>query len=145
MPGFRVQEELGHSDACWPRRAWSVRQCGWDAITDASTARTAKALGYYFQTDMRDDSAVYDAISSKPHVDAEHIAREPVLPGIRLAAMQCVTGSAWRHHARCMCPPTLDQARRTQVHLCRLIVRVILAVPATAPIELAGVMRLLDC
>ena len=76
--------------------------------------------------------------STKLHVDAEHIACEPVPPGIRLAAMQCIIGSAWRHHARGMWAPTLDQARRTQVHLCRLIVRDVLAVPATAPIELTG-------
>ena len=79
-------------------------------ITDASTARTVKALGYFFQADMRDDSAVYDAISSKLHVNAEHIAREPVPPGIRLAAMQYIIDSAWRHHTRGMCPPTPDQA-----------------------------------
>ena len=47
------------------------------SITDASTARTVKALGYFFQTDMRDDSAIYGAISTKLHTDAEHIAREP--------------------------------------------------------------------
>ena len=52
--------------------------------------------------------------------------------------MQCIIGSAWRHYARGMWAPTLDQARRTHVHLCRLIVRVVLAVPATAPIELTG-------
>ena len=46
------------------------------SITDASTARTVEALGYFFQTDMRDDSAVYDAISTKPHAYAEHTARE---------------------------------------------------------------------
>ena len=108
------------------------------SITDASTARTVKALGYFFQTDMRDDSAVYDAISTKLHTDAEHIAREPVPPGIRMAAVQCIIGSAWRHHARGMWAPTLDQARRTQVHLCRLVVRVVLAVPTTDPIELTG-------
>ena len=108
------------------------------SITDASTARTVKALGYFFQTDMRDDSAIYDAISTKLHTDAEHIAREPVPPGIRMAAVQCIIGSAWRHHARGMWAPTLDQARRTQVHLCRLVVRVVLAVPTTDPIELTG-------
>ena len=97
-----------------------------------------KLSGTFFPTDMRDDSAIYDAISTKLHVDAEHIAREPVPSGIRLAAMQCIIGSAWRHHASGMCPPTLDQARRTQVHLCRLTVRAVLAVPATAPIELTG-------
>ena len=106
------------------------------SITDASTARTVKALGYFFPTDMRDGSAIYDAISAKLHVDAEHIAREPTPPGIRMAAVQCTIGSAQRHRARCMWAPTLDQARRTQVHLCRLVVRVVLAVPATDPIEL---------
>ena len=35
------------------------------SITGASTARTVKALGYFFQTDMRDDSAIYDVISAK--------------------------------------------------------------------------------
>ena len=63
-------------------------------ITDASKARTVKALGYFFPTDMRDDSAVYSAISTKLHVDAEHIAREPAPPGIRMAAIQCIIGSA---------------------------------------------------
>ena len=106
------------------------------SITDASTARTVKALGYFFQTDMRDDSAIYDAISTKLHTDAEHIAREPAPPGTRMAAVQCIIGSAWRHHARGMWAPTLDQARRTQVHLCRLVVRVVLAVPTTDPISL---------
>ena len=57
------------------------------SITDASTARTVKALGYFFPTDMRGDSAVYDAISTKLHADAEHIAREPAPPGIRMAAI----------------------------------------------------------
>ena len=37
-----------------------------------------------------------------------------------------------------MWAPTLDQARRTQVHLCRLVLRVVLAVPATDLIELMG-------
>ena len=57
------------------------------SITDASTARTVKALGYSFPTDMRDGSAVYDAISTKLHGDAEHIAREPAPLGIRMAAI----------------------------------------------------------
>ena len=56
------------------------------SITDASMARTVhstvKALGYFFPTDMRDDSAVCDAISTKLHADAEHIAREPAPPGV---------------------------------------------------------------
>ena len=107
-------------------------------ITGASNGAQRQGSRILFQTDMRDDSAVYDATSSKLHVDAEHIAREPVPPGIRLAAMQCIIGSAWRHHARGMWGPTLDQARRTQVHLCRLTVRVVLVVPASAPIELTG-------
>ena len=101
------------------------------STTGASVARTVKALGYFFQTDMRDDSAIYDAISTKLHADAEHIAREPAPPGIRMAAVQCIIGSAWRHHATGMWAPTLDQARRTQVHLCRLVVRVVLAVLTT--------------
>ena len=46
------------------------------SITDASTARTVKALGYFFPTDMRDDSGVYDTISTKQHADTEHIARD---------------------------------------------------------------------
>ena len=95
-----------------------------------------KVLGYFFPADMRDDSAVYGAISTKLHVDAENIVREPAPPGIRMAAMQCSIGPAWRHHARGMWAPALDQARRTQVHLCRLVVRVVLAAPATGPIEL---------
>ena len=70
-------------------------------------------------------------ISTKLLTDTEHIAREPVPPGIRMAAVQCIIGPAWRHHFRGMWAPTLDQARRTQVHLCRLIVRVVLAVPTT--------------
>ena len=97
-----------------------------------------KALGYFFPTDMRDDSAIYATTSTKLHVDAEHIAREPAPPGIRMAAMQCIIGSAWRHHARGMWAPTLDQARCAQVHLCRLVVRVVPAVPATDPIKLTG-------
>ena len=60
------------------------------STTDALTARTVKALGYFFQTDMRDDSAIYDGTSTKLHVDAEHIAREPAPPGIRMAAIQCI-------------------------------------------------------
>ena len=109
------------------------------SITDASTARTVKALGCFFPTDMRDNATIYDAISAKLYVDAEHIAREPAPPGIRMAAIQFIIGSAWRHHARCMWAPTLDQARRTQVHLCRLVVRVVvLAIPATDPIALTG-------
>ena len=87
------------------------------SATGASTARTVKALGYFLPTDMRDDSAIYHAISTKLHTDAEHIAREPAPPGIRMAAVQCIIGSAWRHHARGMWAPALDQARRTQVHL----------------------------
>ena len=62
------------------------------SITDASTARAVKALGYFFQTDMRDDSAIYDAISTKLHADAEHIARELAPPGIRMAAVQWPSG-----------------------------------------------------
>jgi len=108
------------------------------SITDASTARTVKVLGYFFPADMRDDSAVYGAISTKLHVDAEHIAREPAPPGIRMVAVQCIIGSARRHHARGIWAPTLDQARRTQVHLCRLVVRVVLAVPVADPIKLTG-------
>ena len=103
------------------------------STTDAPTARNVKALRYFFPTDMRDDSAVYGAISTKLHADAEHIACKPAPPGIRMAAMQCITGSAWRHHTRGMWAPALDQARRTQVHLCRLVVRVVLAVPAADP------------
>ena len=57
------------------------------SITDASTARTVKALGYFFQTEMRDDSAIYEAISTKLHAGAEHIAREPAPPGICMAAV----------------------------------------------------------
>ena len=66
------------------------------------------------------------------------MSREPVPPGIRMAAVQCIIGSAWRHYARGMWAPTLDQARRTQVHLCRRVVRVVLHVPTTDPIELTG-------
>ena len=91
------------------------------------------------QADMRDDSAVYGAISTKLHTDAEHIARETAPPGIRMADIMCIIGLAWRHHARGMWVPALYQARRTQVHLCRLVVvRVVLAVPAADPIELTG-------
>ena len=108
------------------------------SITDAPTARTVKALEYFFPTDMRDDSAIYDAISTKLHVDEEHITREPAPPGIRVAAVQCIIGSAWRNHARGMWAPTLDQARRTQVHLYRLVVRVVLSVPAKVPIKSTG-------
>ena len=78
------------------------------SATGASTARTVKALGYFLPTDMRDDSAIYHAISTKLHTDAEHIAREPAPPGIRMAAIQCIIGSAWRHYARGMWAPTLD-------------------------------------
>ena len=77
------------------------------STTDAPTARTVKALGYFFPMDMPDDSAVYGTISTKLHADAEHIAREPAPPGIRMAAIQCIIGSAWRHHARGMWAPTL--------------------------------------
>ena len=42
------------------------------------------------------------------------------------------------HGVRGMWAPTLDQARRTQVHLCRIVVRVVLAVPTADPIELTG-------
>ena len=64
------------------------------SITGASTARTVKALEYFLQTDMRDNSTIYDAISTKLHADAEHIAREPAPPSIRMAAVQCIIGSA---------------------------------------------------
>ena len=56
----------------------------------------------------------------------------------RVSAWPLCIGSAWRHHARGMWAPTLDQARRTQVHLCRLVVRFVLAVPTADPTELTG-------
>ena len=62
----------------------------------ASAVRSAKALGYHFATDVTDDAAVYDAIASKLHVDAEHMAREPAPPGIRMAALQCIIGQSPR-------------------------------------------------
>ena len=46
--------------------------------------------------------------------------------------------SASLFHGGMWAAATLDQARRTQVHLCRLVVRVVLAVPATDPIALTG-------
>ena len=91
-------------------------------IRDASKSRAVKALGFYFPTDMTDDSAVYDYISATLDVDATHIASEPVHPGIRINALQCIIGSAWRHHARGIWAPNLEQARRTQAHLYGLVV-----------------------
>jgi hypothetical protein len=96
-------------------------------IRDASASRSVKAICLYFPTDMADDSAVYDSISERLDKDTAHIANEPIAPGMRLNAIKCIIGSAWRLHARGMWAPTLAK-RLIYGH----VIQTILALPNTS-------------
>ena len=102
-------------------------------LRDATSKRIAKALGFFFPTDMADAHAIHDHLATALANDASTIANATAKPSIRLTALLDLVDATWRHHSRGAWAPTLKQATAMHQTLLSCAIRGVLAAPRGSP------------